>query len=111
MTFTLSLPPQVLAAMSAHLVTMETLVRWGVSVNRVSATTTLTCWTQSLATLKPGSVCAACTTARAPPARAANWVTTATRYCRTAEVSTWGYWVTITTILFDLREWIIEKSY
>lgn len=84
----LTRPFQVLVVTSAHRVTMETLVSRGGSVSPVSATTTLTCRTHSLVMLKPASVWTACTTVRVPPARTANWVTTAMLCCRTAGVST-----------------------
>lgn len=79
-----TLDTEVLAVTSAHLVTMGTPERQGASVSPVSATTTSTCWTPSPATPGLASVCAACTTAKAPPATTANWVTTATPCCRTA---------------------------
>lgn len=82
---------QELAVMSAHLVTMETPGKWAESVSLVSATTTLTCWTRIPATPKLASVCSACITVKAQPARAASWVTMATLHCKTAGVSTLGY--------------------
>lgn len=76
-----------LAVKSAHQVTLETLGTWGGSVSPVSVITTSMCWTQSRVMPELASACAAYTTARAPPARIANWVTTATPWYRTAGVS------------------------
>lgn len=81
-------PLQVVAVMSAHLVIMVTPARWAGSVSPVSATTTLTHWTQNPAMPEPASVSGAFTTVRAPPARAASWVTMAMPCYRTAGVST-----------------------
>lgn len=84
---TLVSSPQVPAVMSAHLVTTETPERRAASVSPVGVTATSTCWTRARATPAAASVCSACTTARVRPARAANWVTTATPRSATAEVS------------------------
>lgn len=80
------------AATSVHLVTMATPGRLADRASPASATTTSTCWTRSRATPELGSVCAACITARALPARAANWVTMATPCCKTAGVSALVYY-------------------
>lgn len=81
---------QVHDVMSAHLVTMETPEKRVDSVSPVSVTTTLTCWTQTPVMPTPGSVCSVCTTAKARPAGAANWVTMAMPHCMTVGVSTLG---------------------
>lgn len=70
---------------------METPGKWAESVSLVSATTTLTCWTRIPAIPKLASVCYACITVKAQPARAASLVTMATLHCKTAGVSTLGY--------------------
>lgn len=80
-------PVQEFAVMNAHLVTMEIPGRWVGSVNPVIATTTSMRWTQSRVMPEPANACTACTTARAPPARTASWVTTAMPCSRTAGVS------------------------
>lgn len=90
--------PQVLAVTSAHLVTMETLMRPGDSVNHVSVTETSTRLTQTPVTPAPASVGAACTTAKELPVRAASWVTMATRYYKTAGVS-----ITVTIVKHDMK--------
>lgn len=92
---------QVLAVTSAHLVTMETLGRRVGGVSPVSATTTLTCWTQTPATPGRASVCSASTTAKARPARAADWVTMATPPCRTVEVRRPGGQIKSTGLITD----------